>query len=128
MKLFQYLPRTIFPCHIGFTICEKSFHKEVKRLGINEKLDFIQPGNGARINSLTSKTGDVHIISTLKQSKQIHRNQFVSLLAHEAVHVSDFIFEACGENKPGLETRAYLVQFILQNCLYLYDEMTGRKK
>lgn len=33
-----------------------------------------------------------------------------ALLIHELSHVSDFIFEAAGEEKPGIETKAYLLQ------------------
>ena len=40
---------------------------------------------------------------------------FVTL--HEAVHVSDFMFEHIGETKPGTETRAYFVEWLTRETL-----------
>lgn len=36
-------------------------------------------------------------------------------LAHEAVHAMRWIFENVGENRPGTETEAYLVEHIMRH-------------
>lgn len=48
----------------------------------------------------------------------------VGLAAHEASHAADFIFETMGEDSPGEETKAYLIQYITQATLEI---VSGRK-
>lgn len=51
--------------------------------------------------------------------------QDAALLAHEAVHVASDYFESFGEDSPGEETRAYVLQDIAQ---YLIEEHYRWKK
>ena len=43
-------------------------------------------------------------------------------MAHEAVHVSQIILDHFGEDEPGEETRAYLVQGVTYALLYMQRE------
>ena len=49
-------------------------------------------------------------------------DQLAALMAHEAVHVSEIVLDHFGEEEPGEETRAYLVQ----NVTYALLEMQRR--
>ena len=49
-------------------------------------------------------------------------DQLAALMAHEAVHVSQIILDHFGEDEPGEETRAYLVQ----NVTYALLDMQRR--
>lgn len=130
--MIKYLPRTLFPCHIAFTLSEASYKKELKRLNVDleEAGAFVKEGAHAQVTQLMNdKHGTIYIVTMLPdKARKMHRNQIAAMLAHEAVHVTDWIFEDAHEKYPGMETRAYLTQHILQNLLYLYDEMKGKKK
>lgn len=49
-------------------------------------------------------------------------NELASLLAHEAVHIAQDYMEMLGEERPGIEHMAYLVQCILLELLEMADE------
>ena len=49
-------------------------------------------------------------------------DQLAALMAHEAVHVSQIVLDHVGEDEPGEETRAYLVQ----NVTYALLDMQRR--
>ena len=49
-------------------------------------------------------------------------DQLAALMAHEAVHVSQIVLDHFGEDEPGEETRAYLVQ----NVTYALLDMQRR--
>lgn len=49
-------------------------------------------------------------------------DQLAALMAHEAVHVSEIVLDHFGEEEPGEETRAYLVQ----NVTYALLDMQRR--
>jgi hypothetical protein len=49
-------------------------------------------------------------------------NELASLLAHEAVHIAQDYMDMLGEERPGIEHMAYLVQCILLELLEMADE------
>lgn len=48
---------------------------------------------------------------------------FFSVLAHEASHAADRVFEYTEEEFPGTEARAYIVSHIIDQCKGLVDEV-----
>lgn len=44
-------------------------------------------------------------------------DEMIAILAHEVSHAVDSLFERMREEKPGTETRAYMVQAAMMNCL-----------
>lgn len=44
-------------------------------------------------------------------------DEMISILAHEVSHAVDSWFERMNEDKPGTETRAYMVQSAMMYCL-----------
>lgn len=112
---------------VGIAFTEKSYLKECKRLNIKEPPAFIQ--KAAAVRCFIKDDSSMTLVICFDPLKEkLHKNQISAILAHEAVHVSDYIFENIGEDKPGMETRAYLVQYILQQSLYSLDEFLKRKK
>lgn len=47
----------------------------------------------------------------------------VGVITHEAVHLCDWILEDLGEDKVGMETRAYLTQFLAVGMVMAYQEL-----
>ncbi len=125
--MIYYLPRTIFPVYIGFCLSKKDWDDEMKRLKIQEPSSFVAGGKDAAACRFFHKEhGNTYIICfDIRDVKKHDEIQIIALLTHEITHVCDFIFEDVGEDKPGSETRAYLMQFMIQNILY---EFYRRKK
>lgn len=123
-----YLNGVFFPVFVGVAFCEKDYLREMKRIGVVNPPDF--HCSPASMKSLTNKQGKLTVIVCFDPIKhcRLHQNQNVSLIAHEAVHVSDAIFKQIGEHTPGEETRAYLVQYVLQEILYIMDDYLKKWK
>lgn len=64
------------------------------------------------------------VVLTIPSDKTNSHN---ALLCHEAVHCAQFIFENFGEDNPGCEEEAYLVQAIAQS-LFMGDDDLRKKK
>lgn len=113
---------------VGIAFNEESYIKECKRLNIKEPPIFND--KVASIKSFTKNDGGLTLIICFNplKNRKLHKNQIVAVLAHEAVHASDYIFENIGENKVGMETRAYLVQYIVQQSLYVMDDFLKKKR
>lgn len=124
----EYFDHIFFPnIWIGIAFTEKSYLKECKRLNIAKPPSYIE--KAAAINPFVKDDGSLSLIICFDPFRQkLHKNQIPALLAHEAVHASDYIFENIGEDKPGMEIRAYLVQYIVQQSLYALDDFLKRKK
>ncbi len=124
----EYFPHIFYSgIHIGIAFTEQSYLKECKRLKIDNPPKFIT--KAAAIQPFYKDNGDLVMMICFDPFKEkIHRNQIAAILAHEAVHASDYVFQNIGEDKPGMETRAYLVQYILQQSLYSLDDFLKRKK
>lgn len=117
-----YLQGVLFPVFVGVAFAEKDYLREMKRLGIKDAPDF--NSSAASMKSFVNKQDKRTLIICFDpiKHKNLHFNQVAALLAHESVHVSDAIFKEVGEHTPGDETRAYLVQHILQDTMYLMDD------
>lgn len=105
----QIAPLTVYLC-----TSQKQFNKLTKQLGISS--DYIPTGYGASTLSAIGDKGDwVSIISIeykelLKTSKRTHVD---ALLAHECLHVTQFLVECMHANDTNGELEAYTMQTIL---------------
>lgn len=126
--MIKWLDRTLIqsPVHIALCTDEKSFHKELKRLGLPREPYIC----GEYANATTSKyehkpTGKLCAIVTIKPQKHWHRAGIDALLVHEAVHIWQWIKEILGEHDPSKEFEAYSIQAISQ---YLIEAYHDKKK
>jgi hypothetical protein len=124
----EYFEHIFFPkIWVGIAFTEKSYLKECKRLNIAKPPSYIE--KAAAITPFVKDDGYLTLIICFDPLRdKLHKNQIAALLAHEAVHASDYIFENIDEDKPGMEIRAYLVQYIVQQSLYAMDKFLKRKK
>lgn len=123
-----YLNGVLFPVFVGVCFSESDYLAEMKRMGVANPIDF--HSSAASMKSFTLK-GKLTLIVCFDpvRHRALHRPQVAALVAHEAVHVSDAIFRHVGEEHPGDETRAYLVQYIVQETMYLLNDfMKHRRK
>lgn len=108
-----------WPGFIGFCFDEKVFQKELNRLGITEKCDFLAHRHAAAsLHHFVGKSGQVVYLMTLGSVKGRSKEMVAGLVAHEAMHIiqgmqKDF----AGGNTLGAEAEAYLIQMIVQDAL-----------
>ncbi len=111
--------------YIGFTQDAKAFAKEQQRLGIPEA------ERSCILHDATTHVyecdGVMTIIITLRATEH-PIEQVAGLLAHEATHAAQFLWERCGEREPGKEAEAYIVQYITQRCLYCVTDSRRAKR
>ncbi len=79
------------------------------------------PDNGGHCQKLVDGSSVLYLISVGASSDQI---ETACTLAHEATHVMRWIFEEIGEDEPGKEAQAYLVEHIVRHGL---KALTGSK-
>lgn len=119
----KYFDLGQWPIYFGFTTSEKAFHKELKRLGCGHA---IKPfGGGATTHLFEGSDGGLTVIVTLHEWRGHNLSQVAGLVAHEAVHVAQALWEHIGEKNPSPECEAYFVQHVVQLCL---EELKDFKK
>lgn len=122
----DYLPIGVYPLFVGFTMSKKAYLKEMKRLEIVNPSPFLSDNSNATCHHFVGKTGRVSVIA-MKRPTGVNVGQVAGLIAHEAVHVVQRLWDEIGETDPGHEAEAYLVQTITQGCLALALN-TGRER
>ena len=113
----HYMHTGPWPWYIGFTTDEAAFQREMRRLSIKDVGPAVNAGSNAATHHFVSSGTNMAIIVMPKPSRRASKEQYASLLAHEAVHVVQEMREKLGE--IGIEGEAYLVQQIVQEGLQI---------
>ena len=96
------------------------FHRRERALRLARRLGasvtFVESAH-AQTNGFGS--GEDLACFVLLEAEVRDADQLAALMAHEAVHVAQIVLDHFGEDEPGEETRAYLVQ----NVTYALLEM-----
>ena len=117
MKKVEYFEAGQWPIHIGFTDSEKAFRKELKRI-CGEKREFLLTDHAnATTHFINTSDGRFCAIICLGSCENLELAQIAALIAHEATHVAQRLWQQVGERDVGDETEAYFVQFVTQRCL-----------
>ena len=95
---------------------ERAF-RLARRLGAS--VTFVESAL-AQTNGFDS--GDGLVCFVLLEAEVRDADQLAALMAHEAVHVSQRVLDHFGEDEPGEETRAYLVQGVTHALLEMQRE------
>jgi len=94
----------------------------MRRLQIADEPPFLQRDTAQATTHLFMRQdgSKVCIITALPQPSGVSNEQYAALIAHEALHVVQYVREAvnCG-NPLGDETESYMIQHILMECLSL---------
>lgn len=123
----EYFHMGQWPLYIGFTMSQKAFKKEMKRLNVDKPAKFLASDNANATTHYLKSDGVLTCIITMHDPKSRPVEQVASMIAHEAVHVAQELWEQIGEDNPGREAEAYLVQYITQCCLQVALD-TGRER
>ena len=118
-----YFPNGPLPIHVGFTIDERSFKKEMKRLGISPAPDFVSDGAGGTSHIL-DRCGAITVIVCVRPKRGVTRDEMAGLLVHEAVHCWQEARNAMREEEPSSEFEAYSIQYFAQMFM---EELTASR-
>lgn len=113
------------PVYVGFCPSRKAWNKLLKKLKQSEPY----PTSNARCTFFRHADGKSSVVVTIdsKTAKRYNGVEIMALLAHEAVHVFQFICESIGESDPSPEFEAYSIQSILLQLCSAYEKSTGDK-
>lgn len=129
MDKVAYVNTGPWPCFIGFTTSEKAYRVELKRLGVKDAVEFLARERGAAAtHEFVSNRTCTYIITIAPQAKGVSNEMFAALIAHEALHVIQYMRAELNRNEPFCaETESYLLQMIVQHCLQ-HAWKTGRTR
>lgn len=117
------------PYHFALCIDKSSYRRELKRMNVTSA--DTQPFLGGNAHAVTrffeSNDGGVSCIVCLGSTKGRTREQIMSLLVHEAVHIWRAIRDYLNEDRPSEEFEAYSMQHISQELFVAYRALTRRK-
>jgi len=116
-----YLEMGSWPLHLGVTMCEKTFRRELDRIGItgDHKL-LCTPWSDATTHHFEDKKGALVVIIGLRHpcEKGASDAQYAALVAHESLHAVQVLRNRINDGDClGMEAEAYLLQSIVQSCL-----------
>jgi ribosomal protein L30E len=115
LKGIHYLSMGPWPWYVGFTTSEDAFQREMKRLRVKDAGSGTRQGSNAATHHLVNGSTNMAIIVMQPPSRRASKEQYASLLAHEAVHVVQEMRAKLGD--LGCEAEAYLVQQMVQEGL-----------
>jgi len=124
----HYFHMGCYPLYLGFCTDPAAFAKEIKRLKVEGDVPFLGRDSANATLHAFECNKELNFIICM-DPKGATQEQIAALLAHEAVHAAQVLWESIGETRPGEEAEAYLVQYIVQNCLLALKEerKKGRK-
>lgn len=107
-----------YPVNIGFTAHHKDLSKLHKRL---MGCAAVEPVGGDAYTWFFNEKPDGEykyvVISMAPGWADLEPWDLAGVIAHEAVHVAQYVWEIIGEQNPGSEAEAYLVQTITRSIL-----------
>ena len=120
-KGIRYLNMGPWPGFIGLAFDEKAFQAEMKRLDITREIKMLAHVRaGATLHEFVSPRGECVWLLALGPVKGRSKEQIAGLIAHEAMHIIQFMqAELAGGKSLGAEAEAYLMQMIVQEALQI---------
>lgn len=116
-----------FDFHYGLCVDEQAYLAECRRLRNSDPPPFVSNGRDAMVHFMVQGMRELALVC-IRVRRGIDRNQVVSLLLHEAVHIWQAMEDKIGEDKPGKEIEAYHIQRIAQDLIYWYDDAVKARR
>lgn len=122
-----------FPVSIGVFVEEKQLNHEMKRLKldpkVHEQLDW--KAYGGRVTRLDNLETDATLLLVMIDAKGLLDEDIdtrVSIYAHEATHVYQFLMDAIDEEAPGKEIEAYVIGHITSQIFMILEKALVKAK
>lgn len=116
-----YCDDTLIKSQVIYGLCktEKALKKELKRLKVKSKCDFLLYGSNATTHFFENNGKFVAIVCI--DNEHLTKIESYGLLIHEAVHIWQKNKESMGEDSPSEEFEAYSIQCIAQRLIEAYQ-------
>jgi len=113
-----------YPGWVGIVFDADAYLREMKRLGVENPEPFVSDRGHATTHRFEHpKHGEMNLVGfDVKAGKGRTLEEIYGLLVHEAVHCKQHVFANMGEDHPGVEQEAYLVQHIAQTFFRAWQE------
>lgn len=113
-----YFFHTIYPLDWGFAPNERSFQREMRKMGFRRKYQHNWCDFSACTHSVKSKNGRNVVLVTVDKYKHENEEQIISSIIHEAVHVWQHMMEFSHQSKSDEdEIEAYTIQGIASSIM-----------
>lgn len=109
-----------YPIKFAYVPNKKAWVETMKDMFCDSEWPLNEGCQGASCSTFKDQKGNLVVLVTAAPSDD--PNQIVLSLAHESVHVWQFIRQQIGEQHPGLEQEAYAVENILKQLMEAYAE------
>lgn len=121
MNRVEWMHPGQWPVYIGFTTSEDAFKRAMRRMRVPaaQAPHWINPGASATTHTFEQSGKNLcFIICIGPHGRQVSREQYAALIAHEALHVVQAMNrEFSPQGRFDDESEAYLLQYIVQHCL-----------
>jgi hypothetical protein len=116
----EYVNLGPWPNFVGFTTSSEAFAAELARLAIPEQPFLARDSANATTYHFSKGRTNVIIVCIVPPRLQISPEQYAALIAHEALHVIQYIREDINQGEClGREAEAYLMQHFVQEFLQM---------
>lgn len=112
-----YLETGPWPVRVGYCKSEEAWLRECRRLKIKNPPPWVSPTADATCHHYDDNDGQPISIICCPRHKGRSVVDLAGLIAHEAVHVTQDLWNFIGEKKPGAEAEAYFTQSVVVFCL-----------
>lgn len=112
MKTVEHISMGPWPVLVGFTDNKKAFEKQMKKVDCKGLQFQLNDTCLATTSHLYDADGVNYFVVTF--SPDIKSENLPSVVAHEAWHVVEGIYEQVGEDTFGSEATAYLIQYLVE--------------
>lgn len=125
-KKFYNISTDVYPTSVwvAFTPQALTLLGKKHKLPVTDK-DFTHDYGGRTTVLLAEKSRSCGIIVTFDKAgltKEFDVISRIGLIAHEASHVVDELFDHIGEARPGAEQRAYLTQYFVEEIAAAWED------
>lgn len=122
----KYFAMMMLPVHFGFCWDEKTYLKEMKRLGVKDHNPFQQKVS-AKTEVFTHEN-DMDTIIVVLVEKSREPRIIYPLLCHEAVHAWEGIKKAMRTEQDHEEFKAYTIQYLVQLMIGELEKKNAKKR
>jgi hypothetical protein len=120
----KWIDRALIISPVFYTLCtdEADFYRLMKniKMPIVDQPEFMIAGSGATTHTFRTEEYPVAIVC-MNLDNDATNAQLSAMIAHEAVHVFQYILECIGETDPSVEFEAYSIQMITQQLILEYE-------
>lgn len=114
------------PVYYGLFASEELFKKKMKELKVSPHSEWLGAGDAGCVHPLKNPDNDMVLMVAIRPTET--REKAFEVIAHEAVHVWQFIKEYLGEDEPSREFEAYSIESIYTALTAEYDQQLGYKR